>query len=624
MQGLSDAKPPVKKLGELLFEAGFVTEAQLQKAVDISRKNFQSLGKVLVSTKTCSEAEVNNALEVQKLCKLEGMTGSIAVRTLFLIRKHKLTCKQALEKVGWASDTYKAFQEPADIAAARQALKNLGKTEGIPYGKALEAVGDAFTNNKLAARAQLLYDEAIQAYEKYMPVSAGQLTELLSKLSKLAIAAGDHNEAKRLLDSAHSYMSQPERKKSKEYGKLLHTSAEFHIARRDFSSAEQFYKDSFTVLEPLCGLKDPQVLQTIRNYVNIVDRGKRDDSQATLSEMWHDMAHEREPDKIALGELMKAARLLREEELTAAWQHSKESKVPLGRALVQLKLITERQLQHTLRAQTLVRNGELTAQLGIWLLLYACQLGLELDEVLDMFHCSPRSQSPLSEELKTAAIRIQEMEQRLPPTHPELAFAHARLARIYFYRQQYVEADQHYKRGVEIVSANPNVPPDSVVELLDHYAEVKLALEDAAETIRIAKTAVQVRSKYYGQESVPYARGVEKLGQVFCATGDHYTAISGFDRALAVREKLYGSQDRELVGCLMLKADCLLHAGEKEAAEQVYDQCLAVAEKGFGRYHENTEKVRKKLVHLCKSLGKIEKVRQLLPGSIKEDDYFQI
>ena len=51
----------IKKLGELLLEAGFLSEVQLERAMEISRKNFQSLGKVLVSTKTCTQADVNNA-----------------------------------------------------------------------------------------------------------------------------------------------------------------------------------------------------------------------------------------------------------------------------------------------------------------------------------------------------------------------------------------------------------------------------------------------------------------------------------------------------------------------------------------------------------------------------------
>jgi tetratricopeptide (TPR) repeat protein len=624
MQGFSDSKSQIKRLGELLHESGYLNEEQLQKAVDVSRKNFQSLGKVLVASKSCSEEAVNNALEVQKVCKLEGMSGNLAVRTLSLIRKDKISCREALEKIGWTAANYSSFQEPENIVAAKKALKEPGKSVGIPYATALQAIGDAYARNNLMARAEMQYEQASEIYKKCLPESASQLAAVLSKLSKQAVAFNRHDEAKNYLEQAQACLEESGNKQSKEYAIVMHVSAEYHISKRNFSEAEQYYKDCFAMLEPLCGLQDPQVLETIRKYVEIVDKGKRERTQATLTELWHEMSHEREPDKITLGELLKGARMLEEKDLQAAWQHSKDAKVPLGRALVQLNLLTEMQLQQALQVQTMVRNAELTAQLGIWLILYTQSLNLEIDPVLEMFHCAPRSQSPLSEEMRAAAARIRELEKTLPPTHPDLGFAHAKLGRIYFYRQQYVEADQHYKRAAEIISANQNVSPENVVELLDHYAEVKVALEDASEAVRIGKLAVVARSKYFGQESVPYAKGIEKLAQIFCGTGDHLTAVSGFNRALSVREKLYGSQDRELVGCLVLKAECLVHADDRLAGEQVFDLALEIASKTYGPYNEHTERIKKKLAVVCKALGKLEKIRQLRPGSIGEEEYFQI
>ena len=622
MHEQTDSRAPVKKLGELLFESGFVTEPQIQRAIDIANKNFQSLGKVLVSTKICTDASVTEALEMQKICKHEGMSGNVAVRALTLIRKDKLTRKEALDKVGWTSPTYKANQEPENIAVARQALKDLNRTEGIPYANAIESIGDAFAENKMPGRAEQQYEDALLAYEKCLPVAAGPLALLLTKMSKLALADERKEEARALLERAQTCLQN--RKDTREYAKVMHALAEYQIALRNLAEAEKYYKDCFLMLEPTYGLEDTLVLDTIRKFVQLVDKGSRDDSKVSLSEIWHEMAHEREPDKITLGELLKGARLLEDKDLEAAWQHSKKTKAALGQSLLNLNLLSDKQLQLTLAAQTMVRNGEVTAQLGTWLLLYAASLDIDLDQAIKLLHCSPRKQAPLSEELKAAIEKLQNMEKRLPPTHSDLAFAHANIARIYFYRQQHGESDQHYKRAVEMIATNPDVPAESLVELLDHYAELKLAQADANETIRISKIALQARAKYYGMDSVPYAKGVEKLSQIFCDTGDHRTAVTGFDRALSVRQKLFGQQDAELIDCLILKSECLIHCGNLTAAELVLDECLAIADICLGPYNEMTGKIKKKLAGVCESLGNNEKAKMLGPEAVNKHHFFKL
>lgn len=619
MPEVGELNQTVKRLGELLVESGFLTEIQLEKAMDISKKNFQSLGKVLVSTRTCSQNDVNNALEIQKYCKLEGLGGEIAIRALQLIRGHYLSPKEALERLGWLSADYNSYQEPEDILAARKALKDVNTQDGVAYGKAIEAIGDAFANNKLPARAEMKYLESFHVYQALLPDAAFEVSAILSKLSKLASSQNRAEDAKRLLTMAQDTLEEQGHKNSKEFAKLKHIAADYHITQRQFAQAEQHYLECFDMLEPVCGLTDPHVLETIRKYVEIVNKGKKDSTKVAAAARWREMSHESQPDKVTLGELLKGSRLVNEKDLTASWQYSKDMKVPLGRAFVDLKLISERQLQLTLKTQLLVRNNEVTAQLGIWLLLYAVQLNLELDEVLELFQCSPRTQSPLAEELRAASDKMQELEASLPPSHPDLAFAHAKQARFYYYRQQYTEADHHYKRALEILSANSEVAAESLIEMLDNHAQVKVAMEDLAEAVRISKTAVQLRSKYYGNESVPYAKGVEKLAQAFCAADDHFTAVSMLNRALAVKENLYGPDDKELLGTLEQKADCHVHSENLTSAEELYDRCLLLAECEYGKQNTNVDRIKKKLAAVCKDLGKADKAKNLMPTQLKKN-----
>ncbi len=598
----SDSNQSVKRLGELLLESGFVAGPDLERAVELSRKNFQSLGKVLVGWKICRQEEINNALEIQRICKLEGMTGTVAVRVLSLMKAHMYTVQEALLHVGWTHPNYNPFMEPEEIIGAKRALKDLGVFEGVAYAVALEKIGDAYAAHDLGARAEGKYAEAQAVLEKGMPRTMSELTSLLTKQAQLAVAQKRHDEAREILKRAQDLVDQTGNKASKEYAKVMHVSAEYHVSRRKFSEAEKHYVECFRNLAPVCGLQDEQVLDTIRQYVAIMGKSG-----------WN------AEDKVTLGELFKGAGLVNEEELTAGWQLSRKNKVALGRALVDSGFVKERDLQLVLQTQLLVREGEITSQLAIWIVIYAVELNKSLDGVLALFNCEPKSRSALSSELKDATKQMSELESRLPPTHTELAFAHAKVAGIYFQRQQWQEAEHHYKRALEIVSVNPNLNLEKVIEIVDNYFELKAAENDLDEMVKLGKISVQLRSKHHGPASIPFAKGVERLANVFCLKGDHSTALSCLDRAMTVRERLYGDEDRQLIVCLEAKADCLIHLLEFIEAENILDRALKIADEAYGRPHLTTDSVLAKLVNVLKEMGKTEKINEIAPGALKDE-----
>ena len=599
MQGFSDSTQQVKKLGELLQESGFVSDVDLARAVDLSRKNFQSLGKVLVGFKMCKEEVINSALEIQKLCKLEGMTGKIAVRALSLMHTQLLTLPEALEQVSWTKRGYSSFAEPEDVNAAKREMKDVAPG-GIPYANGVEKIGDAYARNKLLARAECKYEEAIAVYEKCLPDATADLSGCLSKMSTLAIEQKRHDDANAFLKRAQGLVG-TENKHSKEYAKVLHVSAEYNVSRRKFADAEKQYVEAFKMLEPMCGLQDDEVLDTIRKYVANMDKAKR------------------ELDKTPLGELFTRANVITPEQLTQAWQHSRKAKVALGRALIELGLVTENDLQMALQSQVLVRNGEATTQLAIWIVMYCNKLNKSLDAVLEMFKYEPKSRSALAQELKDAAKSLSDLETRLPPTHTELAFAYAKIANIYFKRQQWEEAENHYKRALEIVFVNPNLSVEKALEVMDNFFELKIVLNDLDEAIKVAKLSIQMRSRHYGQTSLAFATGVEKLADVFCKKGDHVTAVGCIDRSIVVKEKLYGDDAKELIAPLEAKGTCLIHADELSAAEPVLDRAYAIADVYYGRQSEVTDSILSKLVHVCKSTGNLDKVAEIAPNKMKDE-----
>jgi tetratricopeptide (TPR) repeat protein len=375
-------------------------------------------------------------------------------------------------------------------------------------------------------------------------------------------------------------------------------SAEYHVSRRKYSDAEEHFKECFAMLEAKGDYHDPELIETVRRYVQMI------------------MKAERKADQVTLGELFKGSKLLTDEELTAAWQFSKKERIALGHALTQMKLVSDKYLQIAL--QMLVRNNEISSLLAVWLMLYMVKLNMPLDAVLELFQCEPKSRTALSGELKSACNEMANMEARLSPNHSELAFAHAKVAHIYFQRQQWTEAEHHFKRAMEIIAVNPNVNAEKAIEVIDHYRDMKLAQEDWEGTVKVAKIGVLMRSKHYGQTSIPYAKGLERLAQIFCQKGDHTTAISCLDRALAVREKLYGNEDRELLGCLEARGDCFMHMNDYTDAESTFERAVAITIHTNGKHHDVSDRLIGKLAEILKLIGKVDRAREIAPGSVRD------
>jgi hypothetical protein len=593
MQSMSGGS--IKRLGDLLLEAGFISQFDLERAVDISRKSFQALGKVLVSSKMLSQQTVNDALEMQKVCKIEGMSGSLAVRALNQMREHGMTVNDALRAIGWQNEQFRHSKDPEDVIAAKSELRDQGTYQGLLYAMQLVKIGEAYQNNGLWARAEMKYDEAVLVLEESLPESACELAATVRKLGTLAVQQRRFAEARTYFEQAQLCLEGTGNRSSEEFFSLLSALANLNLSRRKFTDAEKNLKEGVLVLESLGKTtEDPRLVEAIKLY-------------ASASQM-----NTREPDKLALGELLIAAALLSEETLKKALDYGKESRTPLGRSLVTLNLVSEEDLHTALQVQILVRNGEMPAQLGIWLVRYAAGTGKNLDEMLDLFSVHPKSRDMYSNELKEANDKLHRLEKELPHDSQDIGYALGEVARIYFMRQQWIEADLLYKRAFGILGGVQQASsPETMLRIMDQYCEFKAAEQDFDETIRLSKLAMQLRAKQFGQVSIPYAKGIEQLAMHFCNKDDHQTAIGCYDRALIVREKLYGTDDRELISCLESKGDCCRHLNDLLDAIHMWQRGYDIAERDFGPQHDTTKRLREKLLEAAGLIGDDELLRKL-------------
>lgn len=95
-----DGGQNVPLLGELLKMTGFVTDADIQEAVDLSNKYPSLIGKMLVISGAIDEATLISSLRCQYLLKHDLITLEDAIKTLQFARENQISLDDALEELG--------------------------------------------------------------------------------------------------------------------------------------------------------------------------------------------------------------------------------------------------------------------------------------------------------------------------------------------------------------------------------------------------------------------------------------------------------------------------------------------------------------------------------------------
>jgi len=100
----------VPMLGELLKMTGFVTDADIHEAVELSNKYPSLIGKMLVISGAIDEATLISTLRCQYLLKHDLISIEDAVRTLQFARENQISLDDALEELGLRKHPHPAEQ----------------------------------------------------------------------------------------------------------------------------------------------------------------------------------------------------------------------------------------------------------------------------------------------------------------------------------------------------------------------------------------------------------------------------------------------------------------------------------------------------------------------------------
>jgi CHAT domain-containing protein/tetratricopeptide (TPR) repeat protein len=128
--------------------------------------------------------------------------------------------------------------------------------------------------------------------------------------------------------------------------------------------------------------------------------------------------------------------------------------------------------------------------------------------------------------------------------------------------------------------------------------------------------ALAIREKAFGTEHPQTVQSLNDMGALLCNQGEYAAARPLFERALAIREKLLGPEHFDTARSLA-NLGALLHAqGEYAAARPLLERVLAIRDKSLGPLHPETAAGLHNLAVLLRALGDEDTARRHLERAL--------
>lgn len=144
----SNESQPQHRLGDLLVSAGILRADKLPEALQLSKRTGSPIGRVLVMLSCVEQADVDAALEIQRMIRTAQITPDFGVQVLSDASHSKTPLLDALEKFG-KSREYTIRNPLGELLVAAGMLTDYQLTEairvstlsGMPLGKYLSISG---------------------------------------------------------------------------------------------------------------------------------------------------------------------------------------------------------------------------------------------------------------------------------------------------------------------------------------------------------------------------------------------------------------------------------------------------------------------------------------------------
>lgn len=595
-EGSSAATPQIKRIGELFVESGFLSEPDLLRGLEYSKKTGMPLGRVLVMLRLASDIDLRAVLQVQSLMKFENMPGSLAVRALVFMKEKNVHIEWAVKQVGWQSDKFKQ-QLPQKLRDLKDVISDLEDRLGYDHPRLAEAMlrlSDFYEEESMWAHAEAQCEQAIVILERSYGKNDLRVCNAHWKLANMLFQQDRYEESQTHYQVVLEIKQNLLGTDHPETAEILKDLGEVCDIQKRYSEAERFYTQALAIKERYQEIDEPELIDLLKRLAYVCSRRGRS------------------PDQVLVGQLLVEAGIISEDAIPDALIYGKQHNVPLARALVQLKHLSEDALKPALQAQLLMRSNLLPAALAYRILKLCTKHGISIDAAMQRVSWKLQtSRSYNLSELMKISDELVEAENRLPPDHPDIAALCLRLADLFDTYERYADAEPVYKRALAIIEQHGEGSSE-LVDTLDRLGWVSLKQGKFEQADSLYRKALQVRTELLGPEHIDLASSYMHLGHLDVVQGNHREAIAHLEAALPIVEKAYGPKHAQVGNILEQLAVCFYESKDYGRAEPLFWQAFIVMKEYMDLTSFELVSLMSKLADLYNKTGKIAQADSVL------------
>lgn len=579
------------RIGQILIEADLISPKQLSNGLEYGKAKHIALGRVLKLLRVMEEPDIERALETQKLIRL-GLSPVIGVESLKRAIKQQISLQQAIQ------ERYKNALD--DLSSDAASAKPSGNFVEVDYAAAPEKLiekGDQLLITDQCAEAEAHYLAARAVIERTLGKTHIDIAAVLSRLGNAYMATERFDEAEECYEEVLIVKMKAFPPSHPQIAQAYESLADLYKAKGDEEQARENYLQTLDILE--AGLP-----ASLSLYATILRRIAASAQQSASKEV--------RPQPI--GELLKAAELLSEEQLQTALRISKQSRTPVGTVLREQKMVTELDLQSSLKSQFYIRQAVLSEALAIDLLRRASRRGISLERLLHEAGILAQEENKFEtyREIAVELDRLVAAETTHGANHEELAPIAYQVASLYEQTGDRSQAEVYYNRALKIWGSE-NRADINAARACSALAQIYVAQGRKVEAIPLLHKALEHRQQALGSNHDETLETLEHIAEAEIEQENAPAAFSFLRAALSTREEM-GQDEGKLLRAVLLMGDCYKLLGNDQQAEEHYKRAIQLAQAGFGS-------ASLALVAVVEKLGDLYFEQKQFQSACKQYDY---
>lgn len=533
------------RLGEILVEAQLVTAKQLSFALEYASGKSLFLGRALTLLRYVKEKDIDKALLAQELIAMEMAVPKV-IEALRTSAKEDISMQDALQDA--------SAHMPPRVAQADGFDPSV--IDGTPAGYI--KAGDALLLKDRRQEAEAQFKRALSLLEQQMGPDHLKMAPVLVRLGNTYLALNWFEQARVCYERVLLLRTKNLPDDHLEIAQTFESLADLYYAEQDEPRATWAYLSALDVLEK-------RLPGQLVHYVAML-RKLTDSMEPTPG------------TKVPVGEILRNAGLLSKEHLDSALRMAKLSSLPLGVVLRENGMVHDREFKSALKAQFCIKQGVLSEQLAINLLVRACRRGISLDRVLHEAGILISTEGMLNVYRQIAA----ELDHLIAAESSEISSRHevgpiaCRLGALYEQAGDKTQAELYYNRAITCLEAEDNEGDLTVATACAALAWIQQEQNRPEDAVIMLRMALRHRRIALGDADELTLQTVEDIAAIELMMNNADGALNMLQDVLACREAL--EQDGlQLFRAVMLSGDCMVKQENYEGAETVYRAAIGLA-----------------------------------------------